>query len=134
MHRLARLIVVACAGAGLMTGCHIDRPVPEQTLSPTRQTPPAMLSSDVARRALLDLVEQSQSEDLAMTVPDLKTTVAKELGNGRVAIGAWECDLINRRFVLTATPESSAKSKELGGAFKLRADQWVAVLELEIQK
>jgi hypothetical protein len=132
MHRLGHLITVACVGVSLIAGCGVEQPPPKQAAPPTRQASPPTLSPEAARRALLDLVEHSQRDDLARTLPDLEQAAPRDLGNGQLAIGDWTCDLINRRFVLTISAEPPAK--EYSGAFKLRADEWTAVAELQVHR
>ena len=72
--------------------------------------------AEEARKAIVEMVEESHDEILILGLPYLKTEKAVAAGPSRVAIGQWRIDLDTRAFVLSLASE--AGFYEVSGVFE----------------
>ena len=89
------------------------------------------MDPEIARKSLIELIEKTDRPDLKVTLSMLKTATVKDLGQGRIALGKWICNLTERTFVISI--DADPIFAEYGGVFKSLDGKWVAVIEREVR-
>jgi hypothetical protein len=108
----------------LLLGCRLGEDGISDRLSDAALTP------EVARRALIKLVEASDREELKMALLALRSDTITEVAADSIEIGRWRCNLKSKTFCVDV--DAGSIFAEYCGVFSLTGDgQWQAKITSE---